>query len=144
MIIPLDVDNFAGSLRIMTHFVLRSEDPKLFLPIRAIVDTGSPLTLIGPADIARMRVSKFQLNSKLEGRPQPVSVGGGQISTKILKNAKIKFGNGFETELDVDFPVKNEEKSVQPSLLGMNFLLETKSKLFFDGKNHIAHLEIED
>ncbi len=142
--IPLQVYSFAGSLRIMAHFILQSQTPHLFLPIKAIVDTGSPITLIGPIDIEKMRVSKFQLNNKLEGRTKPIHIGGGQISTRVLRDALLKFSNGFETQIDVDFPVKHEEKSIQPSLLGMNFLLDTKAKLVFDPDNGEAYFEIED
>lgn len=74
--IPLEVCNFAGSLRIMTHFLLRSDNSHIFASIRAIVDTGSPMTLIGYLDIKRVRLSKIQLQ-KLEGKNRPVNIGGG-------------------------------------------------------------------
>jgi hypothetical protein len=42
--IPLEVYDFANGLRPMAHFLLRSEKPHIFAPIKAIVDTGSPKT----------------------------------------------------------------------------------------------------
>ena len=42
--IPLDVYDFAGSLRVMAHFWLKVEELAKSIPIRAIVDTGSPVT----------------------------------------------------------------------------------------------------
>ncbi len=140
--VPLEVYHFADNLRIMAHFLLRCEDLKIFMPIRAIVDTGSPMTIIGPADIKRMRLSKIKLN-KLEGRHKPINIGGGQIFTRILKKAKLRFGEDLEIEMPVDFPVKGEEKSIQPSLLGVDFMLKTRSKLFFDPINKKAYFEIE-
>jgi len=69
--IPLQVYHFAGDLRAMAHFLLKIEGFPQSLFIRAIVDTGSPITLIGPLDSKRMRISKIQLN-KLEGRHKPL------------------------------------------------------------------------
>ena len=141
--VPLDVYHFADNLRIMAHFLLRCEDPKIFMPIRAIVDTGSPMTIIGPADIKRMRLSKIQLN-KLEGRHKPINIVGCKLISRFLEKANLRFGEDLEIELPVDFPVKGDERSIQPSLLGVDFMLKTKSKLFFDPTNKEAYFEIED
>ncbi len=141
--IPLEVYHFANSLRIMVHFLLRCKDPHIFTFIRAIVDTGSPTTLIGTSDIKRMRLSKIQLN-KLEGREKPINIGGGQVYTKVIENANLRVGEDFEIEMPVDFPVRGEESPIQPSLLGVDFMLKTKSKLFFDPINKKAYFEIED
>lgn len=139
--IPLQVYYFADSLRIMAHFLLRIEGLPL-LPVRAIVDTGSPITLIGPLDTKRMRLSKIQLG-KLEGRNKPVNIGGGQIITKILKDSKLKFGSEFETEMPVEFPIKDDNPN-QPSLLGVDFMLKTKAALFFNADKREAYFEIDD
>jgi len=141
--IPLEVYHFANNLRIMAHFLLRCESPHIFMPIKAIVDTGSPITIIGPLDIKRMRLSKIQLQ-KLEGRHKPINIGGGQIFTKVLEKAKLRFGDNLEVEMPVDFPIKNEEESIQPTLLGVDFMLKLKAKLFFDPTNKEAYFEIKD
>ena len=127
----------------MAHFLLRCENPHVFAPIRAIVDTGSPTTLIGPSDIKKMRLSKLQLD-KLDGREKLINVGGGEVFTKIVKNANIKMGESFEVEMPIDFPIRNEDTSVQPSLLGVDFMLKTRSKLFFDPSKKEAYFEIEE
>jgi hypothetical protein len=139
--IPLEVGYFADSLRVVAHFLLRSDEPHIFMPIRAIVDTGSPITLIGPLDIKRMRISKIQLQ-KLEGRNKPINIGGGQIITKVLEKAKLKFGDDLDIEMPIDFPISG--KSLQPSLLGVDFMLKTRAKLIFDPNNREAYFEIED
>ena len=60
--IPLQVYYFAGDLRAMAHFLLKIEKlSKSSIPINAIIDTGSPITLIGPLDTKRMRISKESL-----------------------------------------------------------------------------------
>jgi|SRR3989338_1410525 len=139
--IPLEVYNFAGSLRIMARFLLRIEGlPSL--PINAIVDTGSPITLIGPLDSLRMRLSKIQLE-KLQGRNKPVNIGGGQVMTKILEGSKLKFSDILEIEMPVEFPISGKENPSQPSLLGVDFMLKTKAKLVFDPSKKEAYFEID-
>ena len=141
--IPLQVYNFPGDLRVMAHFLLRIEELSRFIPIRAIVDTGSPITLIGPLDTKRMRISKLQLN-RLEGRHKPVNMGGGQIYTKIVDNSKLNFGTNLEVEMPIEFPIKDDDNPSQPSLLGVDFLLKTKSTLVFSPDKKEAYLEIEE
>jgi len=140
--IPLEVYNFAGSLRIVATFLLRVEEPiKIFLPIKAIVDTGSPITIISSADLQRMRISQLQLQN-IPAKNNPVNIGGGQVFTKEIVKSKIKFSNGIEVEMPINFPIKGEE--TKTNLLGVDFMLKTKSKLFFDPTNKVAYFEIED
>lgn len=140
--IPLDVYNFAGDLRVMAHFLLKIEEISRSIPVRAIVDTGSPITLIGPLDTKRMRISKLQLN-RLDGRHKPINIGGGKILTKTIDNSKIKFRNNIEIDAPVEFPIKDDESPSQPSLLGVDFLLKSKSKLVFNPDKREAYLELE-
>ncbi len=141
--IPLEVYDFANGLRPMAHFLLRSDKPHIFAPIKAIVDTGSPKTLIGLSDMKRLRISKVQLNT-IEGPLNPIRIGGGSVKTKILPNAKIKFSDLFEIELDVNFPVSGDEQINQPSLLGVDFLEKTGAGFSFNPSKREAYFEIED
>ena len=61
--IPLEVYEFANGLRVMAHFWLKIDDLSRSIPIRAIVDTGSPTTLIGALDTMKMRISKLSLRN---------------------------------------------------------------------------------
>lgn len=140
--ISLEVYNFSDDLRIMAHFLLKVEGFPMHIPIRAIVDTGSPITLIGPLDTKRVRLSKIQLN-KLVGKNKPVNIGGGKILTRIAEKSKLKFAEGSEFEMPVEFPIKDEENPNQPSLLGVDFMLKTGAKLFFDPANKEAYFEID-
>ncbi len=141
--IPLEVYEFAGDLRVMAHFILRVKELSRFVPINAIVDTGSPITLIGPLDTKKMRISKIQLK-KLDGRHKPVNIGGEKIQTKIIEKSKLKFGNEFEVEMPVEIPIEDDDNPTQPSLLGVDFMLKTKAKLFFDPDKREAYFEIGD
>ncbi len=63
MKIPLEVYFFAGGLRAMARFLIKSDNPHMFGSIEAIVDTGSPTTILGTPDLKRMRVSKLHLKN---------------------------------------------------------------------------------
>ena len=52
--IPVEINYFAGGWRPMLNVILSFDDPKIFLPVKGILDTGSPTTLIGLADMRRM------------------------------------------------------------------------------------------
>jgi hypothetical protein len=142
--IPLSVEYSSdNSLRIIAQFLLMLDEPHIFATISAFVDTGSPITLIGSLDLKRMRLSKIQLQ-KIGGRNKPVNIGGGKITTRIAEKTKLKFGNALEIEMPVEFPIEFEKESTQPSLLGVDFMLHTKSKLIFDPTKKEAYFEIED
>ena len=128
--IPLQVYNFANSLRPIAHFLLKSKDLDFSIPIIAIVDTGSPITLIGISDLKRMRLSNLQLN-KLIGKNNEVNIGGGKVVTRILEEANLKFGTDLNINMPIQFPINSNENSFQPSLLGVDFMLKSKSKISF-------------
>ncbi|MEK6757583.1 MAG: hypothetical protein AABX88_00500 [Nanoarchaeota archaeon] len=128
--IPLQVYNFANSLRPIAHFLLKSKDLDFSIPIIAIVDTGSPITLIGISDLKRMRLSNLQLN-KLIGKNNEVNIGGGKVVTRILEEANLKFGTDLNINMPIQFPINSNENSFQPSLLGVDFMLRSKSKISF-------------
>ena len=140
MKIPLEVYYFAGGLRAMARFLLQSKEPHIFAPIEAIVDTGSPTTILGMLDIERMRISPLQLK-KLESRKEPISYGGGEVETKILQEAKLKFGEHFECIMPVQIIVEKIDGRSQPTILGVDFLANNKLKFIFNPIKKEAYFE---
>jgi len=140
MRIPLKVCFFAGGLRAMAHFLVISEIPHIFTPIEAIVDTGSPTTILGIPDLKRARVSQIQLN-RLESKKEPMSYGGGKVQVKTLKNAKLKFGEHYDCEMPISIPVEGNKDCSQPTILGVDFMILNNFKLFFDPNKGEAYLE---
>ena len=140
MRIPLQVRDFAGGLRVMAQFLIRSDKPHLFGSIESIVDTGSPTTILGMPDMKRMRVSQLQLKN-LESRKEPHTYGGGQLKTKILRDAKLKFGEFFECVMDVQIPVDEITECAQPTILGVDFIEKNKLRLVFDPNKREAYFE---
>ena len=128
----------------MAHFLIKCEEPHIFGVIRAIIDTGSPTTIIGTEDTNRLRVSKIQLKN-LETRKNPVAIGGGNLQTKIVKDAKISFGEIFESvPLDICVPFNSEGGSCPLTILGVDFMEKNRLKLFFDPVNKEAYFETID
>ena len=102
MIIPIRVEFFAGGLRPMITLALRSQNPKIFSFVNAIIDTGSPNTILGSADMQRMRISQVQMQ-KLLGEEKEVNLGGAQLKTRILPEAE------FIIDIPVDSVTKKRE-----------------------------------
>ena len=140
--IPVDILYFAGGWRPMLSIILRYPDPKIFLPIKGIIDTGSPTTLIGLSDMMRMRLSKIQIK-KILGSHGEVNIGGGKVETIKVEGMGLKIGNFLETDLDVQFPLSGENPK-QPSLLGVDFLEKIKANFYFNPSKKESYLEIED
>lgn len=138
--IPIELNFFAGGLRPMLNVILSFEDPKIFLPVKAIIDTGSPTTLIGVSDMLRMRLSSLQLR-KLEGSQREVNIGGGKVYTVKVDDFRLRVGNFLDTKMSVQFPISGEVKS-QPSLLGVDFLEKIKANFCFNPSAKESYLEI--
>ena len=90
MKIPVRVEFFAGGLRPLIAVCVKSKMPKIFGFVNAIIDTGSPTTILGAGDIQRMRLSQVQMQ-KLEGTEKEVNLGGAQIKTRVLPEAELIF-----------------------------------------------------
>ncbi len=140
MRIPLKVYFFAGGLRAIVRFLIQSKEPHIFGFVEAIVDTGSPTTILGMLDVKRMRVSPIQLK-KLESRKKPIACGGSLIKTKNLQKAKLKIGQYLECMMPVQIPVDEIQGGSQPTILGVDFLIENKLKLIFDPNKKEAYFE---
>ncbi len=143
MKVPIRVEFFAGGLRPMATFTLRSEMPHIFGFVNAIIDTGSPTTILGGADIQRMRISQIQMQ-RLIGEEKEVNLGGAQIKTRILPDAQLIISNKINVKLSVQVPVKIIKGVPPPTIIGVDFLLEGKLKFFFDPARKEAYLETGD
>ena len=133
MKIPIKVEFFAGGLRPMTTLTLRSETLRLFGFVNAIIDTGSPTTILGGADIQRMLYEEKEVN-----------LGGAQIKTRILPDAQLIISNKIKVKIPLQVPVKMIKGVPPPIIIGVDFLLEGKLKFFFDPAQREAYLETND
>ncbi|MBS3098707.1 aspartyl protease family protein [Candidatus Pacearchaeota archaeon] len=143
MRIPIKVEFFAGGVRPIVAFCLRSKQLNLFGFINAIVDTGSPTTILGMADVKKMRISQIQL-AKLIGSKREINLGGAQMKTQILSDANITIGNLLNVTLPIQVPIELMEGVPPPSILGVDFLEKAKLKFTFDPANKESYFELND
>jgi len=143
MKIPIRVEYFAGGLRPIATFTLKSTTPHIFSFVTAIIDTGSPNTILGSADVQRMRLSQIQMQ-KLIGEEKEVNLGGAQMKTRTLEEAELSLGGKLQVKIPVQVPVKLIKGSPPPSIIGVDFLLEGKLKFFFDPNKKEAYLETSE
>ncbi len=142
MRIPIKVEFFAGGLRPMVALILRSKTPHIFGFINAIVDTGSPSTILGSADVQKMRISQIQMQ-KLIGAEKEVNLGGAQMKTRSLPEAELSLKDKV-IKIPVQVPVKIIKGVPPPTIIGVDFLLEGKLKFFFDPSSREAYFETSD
>ena len=127
----------------MATLTLRSETPHIFGFVNAIIDTGSPITILGSADMQRMRISQIQMQ-KFIGEEKEVNLGGAQIKTRILPEAELNIGDKIKIKIPVQVPVKIIKGVPPPTIIGVDFILEGKLKFFFDPAGKEAYLETSD
>jgi len=142
MRIPIRVEFFAGGLRPVVTLTLKSTTPRIFGFINAIVDTGSPSTILGSADLQKMRISQIQMR-KLIGAEKELNIGGAQMKTRSLPEAELIIKDKV-VKIPVQVPVKVIKGVPPPTVIGVDFLLEGKLKFFFDPTNRESYLETED
>ena len=143
MKIPVRVEFFAGGLRPFITVCVKSQAPKIFGFVNAIIDTGSPTTILGAGDVQRMRLSQIQMQ-KLEGVEKEVNLGGATIKTRILPEAELMFGGRSVKIFSIQVPVKMIKGNPPPTILGVDFLVQGKLKFFFDPNKKDSYLETED
>lgn len=143
MKIPVRVEFFAGGLRPLITIILKSKEPHIFGFINAIIDTGSPTTILGGADVQKMRISQIQMQ-KLIGCEKEINFGGAQIKTRLLPEAELSIGDKVNVKIAVQIPVKIIKGIPPPTIVGVDFLLESKLKFFFNPSEKEAYLETSD
>src|SRR3972149_9480912 len=131
MKIPVRVEFFAGGLRPVISVFIKSEVPRLFGLVSAIIDTGSPTTILGSGDVQRMRLSQLQMQ-RLIGAEKEVNLGGAQIKTRVLPEAEIKISGKTIKITSIQVPVKLIKGTPPPTILGVDFLLQGKFRFIFD------------
>jgi len=117
--------------------------------ISAVVDSGSPTTIISEADIKKMRISRLQLD-RLDGKVEDHYLGGAKIKAKVLPNVSIKIG-GLDVQMPVHVPIEkidsnpnpktDEQQLPPPTILGVDFLIQAKLKFYFDPTNKESYFE---
>jgi len=149
MIFNLELPEVPNSERIFVNIL--SRQPHSFGQLKAILDTGSPTTIISYIDAIRLNMP---INSADTGEPI-AGFGKGRIPSKRIKKfifalkseeSKIKYIEMPIHVVDI-ITLKNMPQDIQnstmriPTIIGMDFLRLSNMKLIVDLENHKAILE---
>jgi hypothetical protein len=149
MIFNLNLIKTVGAERLIFNIV--SRHPRCFGGIFAIVDTGSPRTIISAKDAYLLKIP----TSDLEESKPITGFGKGGIPCRILKNFKfyIKSADNQIKQLEmpihvVDIPALSklsqemkENAFKVPSIIGLDFLVNQKFKLFINFEKDSCYFE---
>ena len=53
-------------VKLKDFLILKSKEPHIFGFVNAIIDTGSPTTILGGADLQKMRISQIQMQKLVD------------------------------------------------------------------------------
>jgi len=115
--------------------------------VEALVDTGSPFTVISPTDALRL---KLPITTMRTG--SPIFLAGYRFLNcpieKVHLNFKMEDGQYFSTDIKMGVlvPTKIDRKTLEdikhiPSLIGNDFLEDQKLALSFNPSSRLAYLE---
>jgi hypothetical protein len=144
MIYNIELVEVPNSERLFINIV--SRQPHSFGPIRALLDTGSPTTIVSARDAIRLKIP-------ISGAE--TGFGRGQIPSKRIKSFKFALKSEDNNIKYLEMPVnvvdiaalKSMHQDFQnnalqiPTIIGMDFLRFSKMKLFVDLASHKAKLE---
>ncbi len=149
MIFDLDIVEPIKPERIVANLLCRV--PRSYGHILAVLDTGSPSTIISARDALILRLSTNNLQDS-----KPISgFGRGQLPSKHFRNfiffMKSRNGEAKEFKLDVSIADASglsedfrNSAYLLPSIIGLDFLNQFGLKLYVDLKNNTAYLEMNE
>ena len=147
MKISLLVGELYGGLRAFKIFMIKG--PRFAGPIKFIIDSGSPDTLIGTMDASRLNIPISNL--PLPEDKKVVGLDGVQIILKLIKDLTllsadehgetVRFSMLVYVNAKPVPKIRGQETQGNPSVLGVDFLLKNKLKFVFDPIKEIAYLE---
>jgi hypothetical protein len=132
-----------NDIYINTTVVLRS--PRKILPVSAMIDTGSPVTMLGYGEAIQLQIPFESLN-----KDKFVEIGGGNNESRVFNKLKILLksedGRRIEETMPVYIikPTSPKKKQTFTFIIGTDFLKNKGYTLFCDLKNDNAYLEKED
>jgi len=124
------------------------KSPHAFGYVEALVDTGSPFTVLSTMDALRLRLA-----IKTMRKGQPVYIAGFTFLKAPLGNSHMTFKTDDQKSLTIEYnslgvliPTKLDPKQLEaikhiPSIVGNDFLEQQKFGLYVNPSTKTAYLE---
>ncbi|MEI6731282.1 MAG: hypothetical protein WCK90_01235 [archaeon] len=152
MIFDLEITQVPNAERLFLNILSRQAHS--FGSLRAILDTGSPTTIISAADAIRLNIPANSLDS---GDPIK-GFGRGGIPSKKVRSFSLALKSRDNTIKRIDMPLSvvdiNALRSMPqefkenvyriPTIIGLDFLKFSRMKLMVDLASNIAFLESQE
>jgi len=136
------------SARLFPFVSFTLKAPGIYKAINALIDTGSPFTVLSPKDLLATR-HPFRATQK----EKIVSLAGHKFYKMQINKVTLLFKTEDDEILDIDvgsigalIPTKRDQKTMDdvasiPSLIGNDFLEDHNCSLHFDPNGQTAYLE---
>lgn len=140
MAIPLSVEKaYSDRYQAFVTYILHIPSLRVLRPVRALIDSGSPFTVISPMDAL---ASQLPLSHWQKG--EILSIAGSKFFRHRIENATMNFRDdkdavvSFNRYVDVLVPTKLNKATLDevddiPSIIGNDFLEELKLTFFSPG-----------
>lgn len=127
-------------------FFLRA--PRISKPVDALIDTGSPFTVLSTNDVLSTRMPIIKMQSG-----ETVSLAGHRFFNHPIKNVTMNFRTESDELFRVNLPAigsliptKLDKKTMDevkaiPSIIGTGFLEDQKLALYFNPSARVAYVE---
>jgi len=148
MRIPLIIrPAYPGEPRVYTFLTLAIRAMRVNGQITAIVDTGSPRTLIAPRDATYLKIP-FKILPP--SSPKELRVAGFVLPAYSMKDVTLGFLDENKAMRRINMPIitvlgrpvpYRAEIEHLPSIVGTDFLEDNKFAFYFDPHNKISYLE---
>ncbi len=146
---PLQIREIQGSKRIILPVL--SRQPRCYGNFEAIIDTGSPRTIIGAGDAEKLRIPYHSLKESVS----LIGFGRGSMPTLLVEKfiIVIKSEDGTSKNLSIQVSIPNvpllrktdqnmlKHAFTLPTIIGLDFLEFNNLKLFIDIIKNVAYLE---
>ena len=137
MQIPLKIQNIAGGDRLVLTFMIKVS--RFARTVNAIIDTGSPRSILCNADFRLMNMP----HDILVDAEQKVDIGSqkGIVLYKINKPINLIMLNKEKKPFEIEYPIFIAPSHQTPTILGVDFLTKNNYVLHYDAVNKIGYLE---
>lgn len=137
MQIPLKIQKIAGGDRLVLTVMIKVS--RFVRTINAIIDTGSPKSILCNTDFQLMKMP----HNILIDAEQKIDIGSqkGVVLYKINKPINLIIINKEKKPFEIEYPIFIAPSHQTPTIFGVDFLTKNNYVLHYDAANKIGYLD---